>query len=146
MSQRIRAHLHTPTKVDLASPLITGIGTAYNASKKIDIQSEEYAANGVSPVFNGELKALLFALHNIDPTTTHVTCRLTVDSGGDYAVVGDVEVPIDKGISDSTKGTCQLLIGIPFKDKLLNSDSVYFFPKVNAGSADLVAIQLGWSE
>ena len=107
---------------------------------------KSFAPFGGAHKFKGFLESILFACVNISGGASKVTVRLCVDANGDYCAVGDVEVPIDLGVTTATTGTCQIYYdSFPFDD-ILGSDDLYIFYKVDAGNCDISIAQLNWSE
>ena len=128
---------------------VTGIGTAYNTSKKHDLVLWQREDRDFE--YHGYFESLLFSLSNIAGGATKVTFRICIDDDGQYSAVGDVEVPIDFGLTDPTAGTCQVILGIPFKNILsknlgAHANEAHIFYKVDAGSADVDVCEIVWSE
>lgn len=128
---------------------IVGIGTAYNAAKRHNLTLDQIRDRDFE--FNGFFESLLFGMSSIAGGCTKITCRICIDDAGQYSAVGDVEVPIDLGITDPTTGTCQVVLGIPFKNILAGSigahaNECHIFYKCNAGSCDVDICEVVWSE
>lgn len=134
--------LHSPSN----NTPIVGVGTSYNVANVHEIEMKSFTPFGSQQKFKGFLESLLFACVNITGGATKMTVRICVDTAGNYSAVGDVEVPIDLGITTSTIGTGQIYYdSFPFDD-ILGLDNIYVFYKVDAGSCDVSVSQLNWSE
>jgi hypothetical protein len=135
-------YLHNPSTSDV----VVGVGTAYNAGKKHTIDMKSIRPNGNKNIaFRGFLESLIVGAENIAGGAAKLTLRLTADDGGDFSLVGDVEVELDLGITDPTAGTSQVYYdAFPFEN--VGDDNIYIFYKVDAGSADISFAQLSWSE
>ena len=134
--------LHSPS----STTVVTGIGTSYDITKAVAIKAARNDINNQPIEFKGYIESLLFAVSNIAGGASKFTVRICIDANGDLSAIGDVEVPIDLGITTATSGTCQILYDrFPF-DNILGVDTLYIFFKVNAGSANVTTTQLNWSE
>lgn len=135
-------YLHNPS----TNTVVVGVGTAYAAAKKhtIDMKSTRPTGNK-NIAFKGFLESLIVGAENITGGATKLTLRLCADDGGDFSLVGDVEVELDLGITDPTNASAQVYYdAFPFEN--IGDDNIYIFYKVDAGSADISFAQLSWSE
>jgi len=126
---------------------IVGVGTTYDVTKvhplDLNIRRSPYKA---SQQFKGFLETLLFSVSNVAGGGTTITCRLCIDPNGDLPAIGDVQVPIDFGITTGTSGTCQVLYDHFGFDDILGADTLYVFYKIDAGTCDVGVSQVNWSE
>lgn len=128
---------------------VTGVGTSYNLSKKHDLTLWQIRDRDFE--FNGFFESLLFSVSNITGGGAKMTVRICIDDDGQYSAVGDFEVPIDLGLTDPTAGTCQAILGIPFKNILSKSlgahaNEAHVFYKIDAGTCDVDVCEIVWSE
>lgn len=134
--------LHNPKTNDV----IVGIGTTYDVTKfhTIDMKSIRPQGNA-NTKFKGYIEGLIFGVETIAGGATKVTLRICADVTGNTAMIGDVEVSLDLGITDATVATGQIYYdSFPFEQPF--DDNLYIFYKCDAGSLDVRDAQLSWSE
>jgi hypothetical protein len=135
-------YLHNPS----TEVIIVGVGTTYNVAKVHVIDMKSVRPQGNKNVaFKGFIESLIFGLDSIAGGAAKATVRLCADADGDIPLVGDVEVPLDLGITTATSGSGQIYYdSFPFEN--VGDDNIYIFYKVDAGSANINFGQLSWSE
>lgn len=126
---------------------IAAVGTAYDVTKVHTFDLSVSKSSGTSNPFRGFLRSMMFRCTNLAGGAAKVTIRLCIDADGDYTVLGDTEVVLDIGVTTATTGCGQILFDdYPFWEYLNNSDTVYAFYKVDAGTATIDMSQINWSE
>ncbi len=127
---------------------IAAVGTSYDLAKFHTINLK--SAGGVSmngQPFRGFLRSMIIRAKNLAGGAAKVTFRLCCDTGGDFTILGDTEVALDLGLTTATTGCGQVLFDdYPFWEALSNSDTIYAFYKVDAGTATIDLAQINWSE
>lgn len=122
---------------------ITSINMSYAAAKRHDHPIPRYEKGFDYKVAYGVFLALFVEVENISSAgSLYVKC--CIDSAGDIATVGQTLVAIDTGISDATKGTCQIKMDVPFYCGE-DTDNISVFFKTDAGTLDVVKSQITWS-
>ncbi len=122
---------------------VTSINANYATSKRHDHPIPRYEKGFDYKVAYGIFLALFVEVENISGAgSLYIKC--CIDTAGDIATVGQTQVTIDTGISDSTKGTCQIKMDVPFYCGE-DTDNISVFFKTDAGNLDIVKSQITWS-
>lgn len=122
---------------------VSSISSIYDASKYHAHLVGRYSRRQNSNILRGEnFEAIWMDFRNIT-TATAVTIRVCTDMYGDQSILGDTVVTIDKGITDSTRGSAQIKVSIPFFN-VSDNTTVYLFCKTNTSTVTLAASQFIW--
>ena len=126
---------------------IASVGTSYDLAKKHTFDLLAPKSAGSQNPFRAFLRSMFFRCTSIAGGAAKVTIRICTDTAGDFTILGDTEVALDLGISTATTGCAQILFDdYPFWEYINNSDTVYAFYKVDAGTATIDVAQINWSE
>jgi len=126
---------------------IAGVGTSYDVTKYHLFDLNVIQSIGTLNPFKGFLRSMIIRATSITGGASKVTFRICCDANGDYTVLGDTEVAFDLGLTTATTGCAQVLFDdYPFWEALTQSDNVYVFYKVDAGSVTIDLAQINWSE
>ena len=126
---------------------IASVGTSYDLAKKHTFDLKVATSAGTANPFRAFLRSMFFRCTSIAGGAAKVTIRICTDEDGDFTILGDTEVALDLGINTATTGCAQILFDdYPFWEYINNSDTVYAFYKVDAGTATIDVAQINWSE
>jgi len=126
---------------------IASVGTSYDVTKFHLFDLKVPSSIDKSNPFRGFLRSMIIRAKSIAGGASKVTFRLCCDADGDYTILGDTEVAFDLGLTTATTGCAQILFDdYPFWEALTNSDNVYAFYKVDAGTVTIDLAQINWSE
>ena len=126
---------------------IASVGTSYNVAKFHLFDLNVTPSISVSNAFKGFLRSMIIRVKSIAGGASKVTFRICTDATGDFTVLGDTEVALDIGLTTATTGCGQILFeDYPFWESITNTDNVYVFYKVDAGTVTIDYAQISWSE
>ena len=117
-------------------------GTAYNAAKKhtIDLDPAQ-TGNRVQ----GRHSALYISVKSVSGAAT-LTVRVTEDSGGDKCIMSDTAITLSDGTGITTATDSSGTIALDVDYVSTNSQDVYVFYKINAGTLTVAQARLPWTE
>ena len=117
-------------------------GTAYNAAKKhtIDLDPDQTGNR-----FQGRLSALYISVKSVSGAAT-LTVRVTEDSGGDKCIMTDTAITLSDGTGITTATDSSGTIALDVDYVSTNSQDVYVFYKINAGTLTVEQARLTWTE
>ena len=136
---------------------VASVGTAFDVTKfhlhdLIPDQTFPNSAPNRFPgvtrktLFNNRIEGLHVRVTSIAGGAAKLTCRITADAAGDFALMPDTEASIALGITTATSGCVAYDIGIPFFG-IVNADSkFYLWVKTDAGTVTLAQSCITWSE
>ena len=126
---------------------IAAVGTSYVLAKKHTFDLKVATSAGTANPFRAFMRSMFFRCTSIVGGAAKVTIRLCLDAAGDFTILGDTEVTLDLGITTATTGSGQILFDdYPFWEYINNTDTIYAFYKVDAGTATIDVAQINWSE
>jgi hypothetical protein len=126
------------------SGLSIAANTTYATARRhnLDLYSD-YKGILPAPAYRGKLGSLFIRVNTIAGAATTLTMRLTSDASGDKVVFGDTTATISTGVTTATDGA------VTFKIDSLwsaDTDNLYCFWKLDAGTATVENIQITWEE
>lgn len=132
-------HIATHSGLALTANTTYGTGKRHNLQLMQDTTSIQASA---TPAFRGKLGTLTIRLNTV-VTAASLTMRLTTDLAGDQVVFGDTTATISTGVTTANAGSVSFKI-----DSLWSSDTdnLYLFWKLDAGTAVVENIKITWEE
>jgi hypothetical protein len=118
--------------------------TAFHAPVAIDL-APELSPDGKSltvTAYPFHISAVYIHVHAIAAGATKLTLRISPDSTGDEMFVPDTQATLSTGYTNATRG------GVVFKvdvDGFLDSDTLYWTVKTDAGTANLKDLKITFS-
>lgn len=122
---------------------VISVNQTYITSKRHDHPIPRYEKGFNYNVAYGVFLALFVEVETISGAGS-LFVKCCIDTAGDIATVGQTQVTIDKGITDDTKGTCQIKMDVPFYCGE-DTDNISVFFKTDAGTLDVIKSQITWS-
>jgi hypothetical protein len=118
--------------------------TAFHAPVALDLVTETSPDNKALSVtaYPFHISAVYVHVHAIAGGCTKLTLRISPDSAGEEMLVPDTQATLSTGYTTATRG------GVVYKvdvDAFLNTDTVYWTVKTDAGTANLKELKITYS-
>jgi len=138
----VRAQIGRDIKSSLTTQDVESIGISYNTSKKHEHPIGRAESSLGYEIPYGECLGVWVELDDIS-SAAKMSVMIASDAAGDVPNLTSSDITIDTGVTTSTKGTIQMFFGMPFYIGQ-DTDSVYLFFKVDAGTCTVKKSQLTW--
>lgn len=122
---------------------VTGIGTAYDASKGVEVDLN-YSPR--TAVYLAKVSLVQIFLSNLSDasTPTKLTISISEDAAGNNFFLTNTQSTIQEGITTATDGTALYLLDVIVTMSNDLTDKCYVFFKVDQGSCDVEKVTITW--